>query len=161
MPIRKFVLDDVFENDKYTLIAIHCNLEDYRIVYMLNKFLNSKLTRSKDDVLDSKKGTYSLFYWNDPNDKIDWHLVCNKDKKVLEVENTPSNMLFSDQQNNVVVNYLIPELSKVNYFLKITNELSLIRQKQLIQNILNIPYVITAYTQDLDKIKSKHNLIFN
>ena len=62
MAVHKLILEDVFEDTLCTLIAIHCSIEDYRLAYLLNKYLGISLTRKPED-LDFNKGTtkYSIF----------------------------------------------------------------------------------------------------
>ena len=54
MAVHKLVLDDFLEEASYTLIAIHCTIEDFRLAYLLNKHLGINLTRKTSD-LDFKK----------------------------------------------------------------------------------------------------------
>jgi len=48
--VRKLILDDIIEDIDYTLIGIHCSIEDYRLAYLLNQFLNLKLKRKDSDI---------------------------------------------------------------------------------------------------------------
>lgn len=66
MAVHKLILDDIFEDVSCTLIAIHCAIEDYRLAYLLNKYLNITLSRKPKD-LDFNKGItkYALFEYED------------------------------------------------------------------------------------------------
>ncbi|MFT4943981.1 MAG: hypothetical protein ACI8RH_001729, partial [Flavobacteriales bacterium] len=44
MGTHKLVLDDDFEED-FSLIAIHCSEEPYKVAYILNQFARLKLRR--------------------------------------------------------------------------------------------------------------------
>ncbi len=46
MAIHKILIDDLLSSD-YELIAIHSNLEDYRLAYLINKVLEIKLTKEQ------------------------------------------------------------------------------------------------------------------
>ena len=78
MAVHKLILDDVFDESVFTLIAIHCTIEDYRLAYLLNKFLRINLCRKRFD-LDFKNGksAYSIYHWEDKKQLIDWNLVSN------------------------------------------------------------------------------------
>lgn len=161
MAVHKLILDDVFEEALYTLIAIHCNIEDYRLAYLLNAHLGTRLKRKTAD-LDYNNGTssFSIFDWEDCKQQTTWSLVINVCTTETEQE-TASNSLFGPENKIVQKYYLIPEYKKVNYFLKINNEFTTDKEKQLINNILNIPQVSTAYFIDANQLKSKNNLIFS
>ncbi|MDB4299235.1 IPExxxVDY family protein [Flavobacteriaceae bacterium] len=49
MGTHKLVLDDDFEED-FSLIAIHCSEEPYKVAYILNQFARLKLRREKVDL---------------------------------------------------------------------------------------------------------------
>ena len=55
---------------------------------------------------------------------------------------------------------LLPELKQVDYFIKITNDTHQVNEKLIISKLQSIPHIITSYTVDLTKIKSKEHLIF-
>ena len=38
MAVHKLLVDD-FEDESYALLAIHCDVEDYRLAYFLNQTL--------------------------------------------------------------------------------------------------------------------------
>ena len=45
MAIHKLVVDD-FEDLNYSLLAVHCEMEDYRLAYFLNQNLETRLAKS-------------------------------------------------------------------------------------------------------------------
>ena len=67
MALHKLLVDD-FDDDSYKLIAIHTRLEDYRLAYLLNKYLGLKFKR-KDHDIDFKylESSYSIFEWDNEN----------------------------------------------------------------------------------------------
>ena len=158
MPPLKLVLSDVLEYD-FSLIAIHCSLEDYRIAFFLNKYLGLRLKRRGVDV-DFKKETYealfSLFNFEDSKNYRTYTLVGNR-CKVKHTENGDNEGLFKTAENFKMIN-LIPELKKTDYFLKLETETP--APKTIVAQINQIPQVVTAYRVDVNQLKSKRNLIF-
>ncbi len=161
MAVHKLILDDIFEDVSCTLIAIHCAIEDYRLAYLLNKYLDITLTRKLDD-LDFDKGNtkYAVFEYEDKKKLIMWNLVSN----ICKIE-TDSQLvqqsLFSTHHKVIKTYNLIPEYRKVNYFLKIDNEFNNSKEKQIINNLLKIPQIAMAYNVDMSLLKSKEHLIFD
>ena len=49
MAVHKLLVDD-FEDANYSLLAIHCDIEDYRLAYFLNQNLAIRLVRTKEDL---------------------------------------------------------------------------------------------------------------
>ncbi|MDO5979123.1 IPExxxVDY family protein [Flavivirga spongiicola] len=161
MAVHKLILDDVFEEDFCTLIAIHCTLEDYRLAYLLNKYLGISLTRSPLDLdYQNEKSTYSLFEWEDSKQQTIWSLVSNV-CKTEEYRQRKNESLFDSQEKIIRTAYLIPEYKTVNYFLKIDNEINFSKEKYILNNVLKAPQIATAYSIDINQLKSKDNLIFN
>ncbi|AUP79623.1 IPExxxVDY family protein [Flavivirga eckloniae] len=161
MAIHKLILNDIFEEDLYTLVAIHCTLEDYRLAYLLNRFLGISLIRKPLD-LDYQNGesTYSIFEWEDKKQQTIWNLVSNVCK--MEVYRESANeSLFDSEEKITRIAYLVPEYKTVNYFLKIDNEVKSSKEKYILNNILKAPQIATAYSIDVNQLKSKDNLIFN
>jgi hypothetical protein len=161
MAVHKLILDDVFDESVFTLIAIHCTIEDYRLAYLLNKFLRINLCRKRFD-LDFKNGksAYSIYNWEDKKRLIDWNLVSNI-CKTNDYAKINSGLLFETSQSITKTYNLLPELKTVNYLLKIDDELNIVKEKYIINTILSIPQIATAYTIDQSQLKSKDNLIFN
>ena len=161
MAVHKLILDDAFDEALYTLIAIHCRLEDYRLAYLLNKHLGITLSRKVSD-LDFKNGqvSYSIYEWEDKKQLITWSLVSNI-CKTEELQQSDYTSLFDKQEKITKTFQLVPEHKTVNYFLKIDSEFSFSKEKYIIESILKIPQIATAYSLDSSELKSKDNLIFN
>lgn len=161
MAVHKFILDDTFDEVLYTLIAVHCRLEDYRLAYLINKNLGISLTRKAYD-LDFNNGqvSYSIYEWEDHKQLITWSLVSNI-CKTEELQNRDYKSLFDTQDKIIKTFHLLPEHKTVNYFLKIESEFSFSKEKYIIDSISKIPQVATAYSIDSSQLKSKDNLIFN
>ncbi len=159
MAIHKLVIDDFEEDDSFVLIAIHCSIEDYRLAYVLNENLNLQLKRKPRD-LDFSKASYSIFEWEDVNQLVTWNMVSNN-CKVEEETNVNSASLFNNQ-NQVITTYnLVPEYKAANYFLKINYQTEFLKERAIMNTILSISQIVTAYSIHLESIKTKTNLIFN
>lgn len=159
MAIHKLVKEDWEVDDFYSLIAIHCSLEDYRLAYLLNTVLNLKLKRKNKD-LDFSEANYSIYEWEDKNQLITWNLVSNI-CKVEKNNKSDSDSLFNNQSVIVTTYNLIPESKRVNYFLKIDHQSEFYNEKKIVSTLLNVPQIVTAYKLETDHLKSKTNLIFN
>ncbi len=61
MGVHKLVLDDFTEDLSFSLIGIHCNLEDYKLAYILNKSLEINLRRKETDLQFNNGANYSIF----------------------------------------------------------------------------------------------------
>lgn len=161
MAVHKLILDDDFDEALYTLIAIHCRLEDYRLAYLLNQHLGIALSRKASDI-DYKNGqvSYSIYEWEDDKQLVTWSLVSNI-CKTEELQQSDYKSLFDNQEKITKTFQLLPEYKTVNYFLKIDSEFSFSKEKYILDSILKIPQIATAFSIDSSQLKSKDNLIFN
>ncbi len=161
MAVHKLILDDVFEEVVFTLIAIHCTLEDYRLAFLLNKHLGITLTRRSSDLdYNNGKSTYSIFEWEDNKQLTNWSLVSNT-CKTESYQEINYQSLFDVKEKITKTTNLISEYKRVDYFLKIDNEYNFCKEKYILDNILNISQIATAYSIDSSQLKSKDNLIFS
>ena len=159
MALHKLLVDD-FYDASYSLLAIHCRLEDYRLAYLLNKHLKLNLVRKRQD-LDYKyfAATYPIYEWVDENYFTTWNMisnVCKKEEDGLQ----SSGSLFSTNEKMLKKYHLLPEFKNVDFLIKITNDEQYFNEKVILDKIQAIPQVITTYTIDIDQLKSKDNLIF-
>ena len=158
MAVHKLVLDNFFDEDPFSLIGIHCNLEDYRLAFLLNSNLNLRLKR-KDKDLNFKNGaSYSVFEWKNEKNQKTWNFVSNICKMNIVAASTQDS-LFEDQVRTQTFQ-LLPEFKKVNYLLKISSDIQLLNENRIVSNIQKIPQVITAYSINNEQLASKGNLIF-
>ncbi|GAA4801331.1 IPExxxVDY family protein [Litoribaculum gwangyangense] len=159
MAVHKLNFDDAFDEVLYTLIAMHCSLEDYRLAYLLNKNLGISLKRKSED-LDYSSGlaSYSIFEWEDSKQLITWNLVSNICKTQI-IQKADYQSLFNTTQTKTF--YLLPEYKAVNYFLKIDSEFSFSKEKFILNHILSMPQIVTAYSINTNQLQSKENLIFS
>lgn len=159
MALHKLLVDD-FYDASYSLLAVHCRLEDYRLAYLLNKYLELNLKRSPED-LDYKyfAAAYSIFEWKDDAYFTTWHMisnVCKKEEDSLQ----SSGSLFSANDKVLKKYHLLPELKNVDFLIKISNDDHYFNEKETLDKLQAIPQIITTYSIDVDQLKSKDNLIF-
>lgn len=160
MAVHKLILDDIYEEVDCTLIAIHTTIESYRLAYLLNKYLSINLARMHSDLdVSSNNARYSIYEWEDTKQHAIWSLVSNTCKIEISKQNKLIS-LFETEKNVTRISYLVPEYKVVNFFLKIDNQLNLIKEKNIIKTILGIQHIATAYSVDINQLKSKDNLIF-
>ncbi len=156
---HKLMLDELEE--EYLLVAIHCSVEEYKIAYFLNKYLQLRLKRSALDI-DFNHGviqaSYPLYIFKENEKYRSFYLVKNKYKGSVK-KIVSSGSLFIEEEQNSQHTFLIPEHKEVDYFLKI-EEASSAKTRELLQNLASIPNIITSYTIDPYLLKSKNNLIF-
>lgn len=159
MALHKLLVDD-FYDASYSLLAIHCRLEDYRLAYLLNRHLNLKLARQPQDLdYNYFAATYSIYEWVNEEHFTTWHMisnVCKKEEDSLQ----SSGSLFSMSEKYLKTYHFLPELKNVDYLIKISNDDRYMDEREILEKIQVIPQVITAYAVDVDLLKSKDNLIF-
>ena len=162
MAIHKLHIDEFDEID-YDLIAIHSVLEDYRLAYFINQKLPIILGRSNDEIgVTIKEGEafFLKYIYNDLKNDIVWSLIPNKNEIVIKKNSSGQNLFLNTAVEIATKVYLLPELKKVDYFLKIKNNQDTFDIEQVIKTINTIERISTVYAVIPDKIKSKNNLIF-
>lgn len=158
MAIHKLHIDE-FDENEYTLVAIHTSLEDYRLAYFINQKLPVRLSKNKDEIqIQVKQGetSFSRFTFENYDSEISWNLIQNKNE-IDGSKTTGTSDLFSSQPVATKV-YLLPELKKVDYFLKIENIAEDI--DSITSKINTISQISAVYAIGSNTIKSKNNLIF-
>ena len=158
MTITKLNLEDSF-SEEFSLLAIHTDLEDFRLAYFLNKTLGLNLSRKEFDLnfIDSK-GNFSVFEYIDQDSFLKWNLISNIYNHNFTT-NINSNDLF-ELSNELVKKFnLLSEYKNVNFLLKLENNENQGDLEDIIKEIKNIPQIITLYNINKD-LKNKENLIF-
>ncbi|MGZ3764087.1 MAG: IPExxxVDY family protein [Mucilaginibacter sp.] len=132
-----------FEIDlDFVLIAVTTSLKDYRICYLINKYLNFNFSKSNDLEVDILQGSgpvfFSLYQYHWEASETDFYFIANKG---------------SD-------GYLVPEMRKADYFLMIKNYIDDDDLDKLVTALNRIPEIVAAVKIDPKKIKSRENLLF-
>lgn len=159
MALHRLDLEE-FYDDSFTLIAIHSQIEDYRLAYLLNKNLDLKLERCEKD-LDFKyfMASYPFFQYQETLKSRTWYLIANS--CVTEAESMQSSgSLFDFNQKTFKTHFLVPEYKSVNYFLKVEEDAAHFDELSVLKKIIEIPKIITSYKVDASQLKSKNHLIF-
>ena len=157
MAIHKIQIND-FVSDDYELIAIHSSLEDYKLAYRLNKELGLQLQKNDNYIeisISEGKSAFENFAFDDEKNDVIWTLIENKTTIINSNKQTSS--LF--EQVDITV-FLLPEYKKADYLIKIENIDYGFDADEIIDTILKIKNVTTAYSVDTTNLKSKNNLIF-
>ena len=162
MAIHRLLIDDFVTID-YGLVAIHSSLEDHRLAYFINRELSILLEKSNHDIgvtINEGESCFSRFIFENPDDDSMWNLIQNK-AKVVSMQSNTSTSLFEDTDMSLTTSvFLMPELKKVDYVLKIENIPADLELEDIVEKLLTIKQVATAYIIDHTKLKSKNNLIF-
>ncbi|WP_294736667.1 IPExxxVDY family protein [uncultured Flavobacterium sp.] len=162
MAIHKLQIDDFVTVD-YELIAIHSSLEDYRLAYFINQSLPVLLEKSHKDInmkFTKSESCFSRFVFEDIDTDSIWNLIQNKNSVVTTQEQEVTS-LFSNIKLDMITNsYFLPEFKKVDYILKVENIPTPLTSTSLINELLAVKHITTAYTIEHNKLKSKNNLIF-
>ncbi|MGL5113153.1 MAG: IPExxxVDY family protein [Flavobacterium sp.] len=162
MAVHKVNLDE-FEETEYAIIAIHSTMEDYRLAYFINLTLNTNLAKNpKDLFIQIKEGQtfFSRYSFYDAKKDRHWHLIQNKNE-VIQIKNNTKTNLFLEQDVAISVQtYLIPELKKADYFLKIEACQNDFNVTQIVTKLNTIDVLNMSYSVDTGNLKSKNNLIF-
>jgi hypothetical protein len=159
MTVHKLHIDEFDEID-YDLVAIHTSLEDYRLAYYINQQLPVLLHKTLDDLqIKNKMGTafFGRFTFECADSNTLWNLIGNHGEVISKNDDDSPNLFGTNVDIATQVHFL-PEYKKVNYFLKIENPVLPISEVILAVN--KIERISTVYEVDINKIKSKNNLIF-
>ncbi|CAM1373846.1 conserved hypothetical protein [Tenacibaculum litopenaei] len=155
MPVYELDMNE-FGNCDCALIGIHTTLSDYKLAYLLNSTLGFLFTQAKY-CLDIQFNTdtvasFSVFEYF--NAERNCFLISNVDRKKQKTEGIE---LFTEK---TVLKYLVPEKSKVDYFVKIEGDFEEHFIEELATTIKRLPQIITSYQIDVNTLKSKDFLIF-
>jgi hypothetical protein len=129
---------DIEDNFDFELIGISSHEKDYRLAWALNKRMGWRMIRKTDIELIGKKlmTVHAQFSYVHPQDQTVITLIDNK---------TPEGLF-------------LPEVTQFDYVLKIESP----REDcddAFFRKIRSTPFVLTAYPIEIQKLKSKHNLL--
>jgi hypothetical protein len=132
---RKFLK---FEIDlDFVLIAVTTSLKDYRICYLINKYLNFNFTKTEDLEAEVNAGeplaTFSQYQYNPKSARSTFYFIANKG---------------SD-------GYLLPEMRKADYFLMTKNNIDENELDNLVSSLNKVAEIVAAVKIDPKKIKSR------
>lgn len=141
-----------FDEEEYTLIAIHTALEDYKLAYLLNRELHLNLIKLPEGLTSESTNmttSFSLYEYTHDSQECEWYLIANSAWK--ENPSEPNELLLTAETKS----YLIPEKKKVDYFLKIMGDLPVDAIQDTLTKINRLEQIITSYTINKNTLKSK------
>ena len=144
----------------FHLIAIHSDLDEFRLAYFLNEKLNISLIRRNNDIhLAENNANYPSYEFLDETKYLKWIFFSNK-SLVSELPNVDDNGLFSSR--SLVKNEisLLSNKKQVDYFLIVENIANKSYLEKVLKKISEIRGVITSFIS-LKKLENKENLIFS
>jgi len=156
MQVHALDLHDFYE-EKYSLLGIHTTLEDYKLAYVLNHHLGVRFNKASfnlDFENEKSDASFSIYTYENSTHNSEWYLISNSEKKENKAQE--EGLLLSTE----IKNYLIPEKKKIDFFVKIVEDIPLKETQKLVNKIKSIDQIITAYTIDTNTLKSKDILIF-
>ena len=143
---------DDLEND-YSLIAIHSNTEPYKLAFEINQKLKIQLKRCSYDVsFDANDSMFKLYKHISETYNTKLYLISNKSISEKKIKD---QLLFENLSESF---FLIPELKKVEFLLKI--EGGGFNIQNLLKKLNELDSIISCYRAKITAAKSKYNLIF-
>ena len=127
------------------------------LAYLFNQKLSTSFIKASYSLdFENKNNNASFSIYEHLNTKFshNWFLIANQYKKK---SNEISSGLFDTSD---ITTYLIPEKSKVDFFLKLEGDFEKDFIVSTVNRINKIDQVITSYTLDPNVLKSKDFLIF-
>lgn len=126
----------------FTLIAITCPLKDYRLCFHINRGTRLNLVKNEDHEL-WLSSNHSLFF--------------SKYSYISSIEETEFYLIGN---KGVEGGFLIPEAKATDYFLLIRGFIDEEDFTSLMNALAQIEEVLVAAEIDVERLKSKENLVF-
>lgn len=149
--------------DKYQIIAIYTDEQDYRLAFLLNQHLNLQLEKSTSIIDKTKKTNFTVFEYENINLFQNW-LLLNNHCFVNSKTNTNTINTFDlfNEKSTVFEQkkYYLHRYKKANFLLKIIADVDTEYIQNLIETLHRIPQIYAVELILLDKIKNKKLLIF-
>ena len=130
---------------QFDLFGLVCNVKEYKLAWHLNQALELELSKQEDVKIEfSNQQAISISSYKYENEHLTVELLQNK----LVSYGAGSN------------NYLLPELSRFDYLLKVRDETGEVTSENvvgLIRGLFLVEYVVKL---NFDELKSKENLLY-
>jgi hypothetical protein len=138
--MKKIILNDYIDYS-FFLAGICYHDDDFKLCWQLNKALELDFERVQDvDLIEPKQKAliqFACFHYYDAEAELDYYLISNR----------------ADS------NFLIPEQTKTDFFLRIDGDSVQYNESDIIRKIKNIPKVLTSFKIEPDSLKSIENII--
>jgi len=130
---------DIEDDYEFDVIGISSHEKPYRLAWSLNRGMNWMMSRREDLTVPQRNAVsgHAQFRYNHPNDTSVITLIDNKTSEGL----------------------FLPELSQFDFILKLEN-MRFGCDDHMLKKLRNCAFVITAFPLQIEKLKSKQNLIF-
>ena len=146
--------------ENYHLIAIHSDLDEFRLAFFLNKNLNISLKRKNNDIYFAEQdANYSSFEFLDETKYLKWIFFSNK-SLVSEKKSNNDYGLFGQINSALNEVSLLNHQKSVDYFLIVENIANNTYIEKVLKKISEISGVITSFMSE-NKLENKENLIFS
>ncbi len=153
---------DLSIDEDFFLIAIHGNIEEYKLAFLINKHLHLRLKRKQKDLDFFNKNThiaYPVYEYIDEKREDGFYLISNVCKTVTEKTTSAGSLFESGSEQKT--HYLVPEYKQSDFLLKIVADETHPYEKEFLSELSKLPGILTAYAIDQNKLKSKQNLNFD
>ena len=144
----------------YTLIGVRSKTEDYQFAYSLNKssfFLFHRLKKDISYIINDKKVYFSAYEDRDEILKRQSFLISNKSFYTSELDSA-GNLFDQNTISNTA--FLIPELKKFDYFIKLIGIWKMEEISNLKSYLNKMNNVELETNIQIELIKSINNLVF-
>ncbi|NEV94490.1 IPExxxVDY family protein [Psychroflexus sp. YR1-1] len=160
MKKRRFSLSD-FDIYDFKLIGIHSHQEPHKLAYLINSVLGTSFKRMENNLdlsVGGKSVTFPIFdYFNKEWDTKSY-LICNKVS--LEQVFVTADNLF-DSEDLMTSEFLLKDYKRVDYLLKIDDELDIFNPELIIKKLITINQISMAYPIESHAIKHPEHLILD
>lgn len=159
--MQRYNLDLSIDED-FFLIAIHGNLEEYKLAFLINKYLHLRFKKKQKDLdffTNNIQVNYPIYEYVDEQREDRFFLINNVCKMITK--KIPNEGSLFESGNELKTHYLIPEYKKADFLLKIIADEPEFYEAFFLPKISKIPGIITAYSIDHSKLKSTQNLNFD
>ena len=155
---HKLTINQFPEN--YHLIAIHSDLDEFRLAFFLNKKLNIGLKRKNNDIYYAEQdANYSQYEYLDDTKYLKWIFFSNK--SLVSEKNLEDDLSLFGQANTALIEMnLLSQQKSVDYFLIIENIVNKKYVDKVLKKISEISGVITSFVSE-NRLENKENLIFS
>jgi len=161
MGIHKLQDWDV-DDEPFLLIGIHSTSEPYRMAYLINKYLKVSFKRQAIDQDINVQGfvaRFQVYHYRNEDQNASLYLLPNHSRAQIKSVSSAGS-LFAINQTEEIKTTLVREYRKVDFFLKIEKEPDQFPVKKLLNELNEIPQVISVYPVDITIIKNTDYLIF-
>lgn len=160
MKKRKFSISD-FEICDFKLIGIHSQQEPHKLAYIINSILKANFKRMEIDLdlrVNGKLIGFPVFdYYNEEWDAKSY-LICNRVKTDQEFV-IAENLFGADEFSTT--EFLLKDYKRVDYLLKIEDELDIFDPKLVINKLDKAPQISMVYNIESSALKYPEHLILD